>query len=397
MSIVISTMNVDIKIVSDSQTRKDFLELPVKLYKDFPKWVRPLNNDIEDVFEPTKNKHFRHGEAIRWIIYNDKIPVGRIAAFIDYDISKTAEQPTGGIGFFECVNDKEIAHQLFNTAKHWLKERSMEAMDGPINFGDRDRWWGLHIDGDFEPNYCMDYHLPYYKELFEDYGFRVYFNQYTYHRQVNSNNVNPLIWEKAQRISQNPSYSIKTISKWKLNKFANDFRTIYNNAWGRYTGVKKMSNTHAKALMKTIKPIIDPELMYFAYYEGEPIGFFIMVPDLNQIVKHLDGKFDFWSKLKFLYLLKVKKICTKAIGLIFGIVPQHQGKGVEGALVNEFAKRALKPTFRYKELELNWIGDFNPTMRKVAEQIGATVRKTHITYRYMFDRSKEVTPPRRVS
>lgn len=390
-------MNFDLVVVSDGKAKHDFLELPVKLYERFPNWIRPLDKDIETIFDPKKNKQFSNGEAIRWVLYRDGVAVGRIAAFVDYEVAKTTEQPTGGVGFFECINDIGIAAALFNAAKHWLKERGMEAMDGPINFGDRDRWWGLLVEGDYEPNYCMDYHLPYYRNLFESYGFRVYFNQYTYSRPVNLSNVNPVIWEKAQRIAQNPSYTIKTISRWRLKTFANDFREIYNNAWGRYTGVKKMSNAHAMALMKTLRPIIDPRLMYFAYFEGEPIGFLIMVPDINQVVKCLDGKFGFWAKLKFLYLLKVKKICTKAVGLIFGVVPQHQGKGLEGAMVNELAKRAIKPGFQYSEIELNWIGDFNPTMRRVAEQIGATVRKTHVTYRYMFDRSREVVPPRRVS
>lgn len=391
-------MNFDLREVSDKKTQRDFLELPVKLYKNYPRWIRPLDNDIESVFDPARNKQFRHGKAIRWVLYSDdNAVVGRIAAFIDYETAKTSEQPTGGVGFFECIDNFDAASVLFNAAKAWLKDNGMEAMDGPVNFGDRDRWWGLHVDGDFEPNYCMDYHLPYYRALFEKYGFKVYFNQYTYHRLVNSSDVNPAIWEKAVRVSQNPDYRVTIISKWKLNKFAEDFRTIYNNAWGRYTGVKKMSTTHAKAIMKTIKPILDPKLMYFAYYQGEPIGFLIMVPDINQVVKYLNGKFNFWAKVKFLYLLKVKKVCTKAVGLIFGIVPQHQGKGLEGALVNELAKRALKSGFQYKELELNWIGDFNPTMRRIAEQIGAKIRKTHITFRYMFDRNREVVPPRKVS
>ncbi|MEW5845595.1 MAG: hypothetical protein AB1777_04935 [Bacteroidota bacterium] len=389
--------NYLLKEVNSNPTRRDFLEFPVSLYSDYPNWIRPLDVDIENVFNPKVNKHFRHGEAIRWVLYQNDKPIGRIAAFYDREIARNSEQPTGGVGFFECINNQQAANLLFDTAKEWLKTRGMEAMDGPINFGDRDRWWGLLVDGDFPPNYCMDYHLPYYRNLFENYGFKPYFHQFTYHRLVNSENVDPIVWEKAERIARNPSYTITTISKKNLKKFAEDFRTIYNNAWGRYTGVKKITEAHAMALMKTMKPIIDPDLMYFAYYEGEPIGFFIMVPDLNQVVRHLNGKFDIFSKLYFLYLLKVKKVCTKAIGLIFGIVPKHQGKGVEGALVNEFAKRALAPGFRYTELELNWIGDFNPTMRRVAEQIGARVRKTHITYRYMFDPSKAVVPPRRVS
>ncbi len=129
----------------------------------------------------------------------------------------------------------------------------MEAMDGPINFGDRDQWWGLLVDGDYPPNYCMYYQLPYYRNLFENYGFQVYFYQYTYHRLVNSENVDPIVWEKAERIARNPSYTITTISKKNLKKFAEDFRTIYNNAWGRYTGVKKITETHAMALMKNPK------------------------------------------------------------------------------------------------------------------------------------------------
>ncbi|NHB67984.1 hypothetical protein [Perlabentimonas gracilis] len=390
---------MDYKIieVTNAKTRQEFILLPVRLYKDEASWIRPLDHDIEDVFNPKKNKHFRNGEACRWILVDDKgKTVGRVAAFIDRNVKNT-EQPTGGMGFFECINNQNAANLLFDTCKQWLIERGVEAMDGPINFGERDRWWGLLVDGFYEPNYCMGYHLPYYKSLFESYGFKTYFKQFTYHMPVSDKHVEPVVWEKANRIEQNPEYRVTIINKKDLQKFATDFVEIYNKGWGRFAGVGKMKRVQAMALLKSIKPILDERLILFAYHNNQPIGFLIMIPDLNQIVKHLNGKFNLWAKLKLIYLLKVKKKCTKALGLIFGIIPQYQGKGVDGALVKEFARWALRDDYPYTDIELNWIGDFNPTMCKMVEQIGARVLKTHITFRLMFDSSKEVAPPRRVS
>lgn len=384
--------------VNSKNTAEAFLILPVKLYKNENNWIRPLDKDINNVFSTKENKLFRNGEAIRWILKNKEGEVvGRVAAFVDYTTAKKNEQPTGGMGFFECINCTHAATILFDACKEWLQSKGMEAMDGPINFGERDRWWGLLVEGYYEPNYCMGYHLPYYKQLFEDYGFRTFFKQFTYHMPVDSKSVKPVMWEKANRIEQNPDYSIKNISRKKLPEFASDFITIYNNAWGRYAGVSKMRKPQAMALLKSIKPILDERLMLFAYHKNEPIAFLIMIPDLNQVVKHLNGKLNLYGKLKLMYLLKIRKVCKKALGLIFGIVPQHQGKGVDGALVKGFADNAKQDNYPYTDIEMNWIGDFNPTMCKMVEQLGAKVRKIHLTYRYMFDPNKEVKPPRKVS
>lgn len=384
--------------VGSIATRRKFINLPAFIYQNEPKWIRPLDKDVESVFNPKKNKHFRNGEVVRWILVdNTGRTVGRVAAFVNYPAAKTQEQPTGGTGFFECINNTEAATCLFDACKEWLKSKGMEAMDGPINFGERDRWWGLLVDGFYEPNYCVNFNPPYYINLFESYGFKIYFRQFTYHMPVSAEHVDPIIWEKAQRITQNPEYTFRTISKDNLPKFAEDFATIFNSGWGKFVGVSKISKAQAMSLMKSIKPVIDERLILFGYYQDQPIAMQIMIPEINQVVKHLNGSLNLLRKLQFLYLLKVKKVCTKALGLIFGIVPQHQGKGVEGAMIKSFANLALRSDFPYQEIELNWIGDFNPAMCKVLEQIGAKVRKTHITFRYMFDPNKEVRPPKRVS
>jgi hypothetical protein len=171
--------------VTTPRHHQEFLRLPVRLYQRDPNWIRPLDEEIANVFDPKKNKHFRHGEAIRWILTNTTGEViGRVAAFVDQKIATTYEQPTGGMGFFECIENREAAFILFDAARNWLQSRGMEAMDGPVNFGDRDKWWGLLVDGFYPPNFCMPYNLPYYRDLFEAYGFMNYFYQYTYHRKL---------------------------------------------------------------------------------------------------------------------------------------------------------------------------------------------------------------------
>ncbi|MBC7450820.1 MAG: hypothetical protein H7259_04965 [Cytophagales bacterium] len=376
--------------ITNKAQKKAFLEFPVALYKTEPNWIRPLDTDIEGIFETEVNKYFRHGQATRWLLYNDKNKViGRVAAFIDNKTAKTSEYVTGGMGFFECINDQAAADVLFNTAKQWLQERGMEAMDGPINFGERLNWWGLLIDGFYEPVYGMPYHHKYYRALFEHYGFQEYYQQFTFHRYV-VGDLPPIYQEKADRLARDPAYSFKHIEKKKLEQYGEDFRTIYNKAWTKHAGVREMPKAQAMAMMNQLKPILDEEIVWFAYYNNEPIAFFIMIPELNQIFKHLNGKlkgkWDIWAKVKFMYH-KLTGSCKKMFGVVFGVVPEYQSKGLEGAIVMAAAKM-IQPMGRYNEFEMNWIGDFNPKMIKVAEAAGGKIRKVHATYRYIFDQTK---------
>ena len=128
--------------------------MPKKLYKDDKVWVCPLDNDIEAVFDPARNTYFGHGEAERWVLYDDSNNLaGRVAAFYDTLLCNSWDQPTGGMGFFECINDRDSAFLLFDTAREWLKSKGMEAMDGPVNFGENDKYWGLLVNGFTHPSF----------------------------------------------------------------------------------------------------------------------------------------------------------------------------------------------------------------------------------------------------
>ena len=137
-----------LKEVISVADKREFLDFPPSLYREDSQYIRPLDQDVEQVFDPKKNKTFRHGEVIRWLLSNDLgKTIGRMAAFINKKTARKNEQPTGGFGFFECINNQDAANVMFDAGVAWLKERQMEAVDGPVNFGERDRWWGLLAEG----------------------------------------------------------------------------------------------------------------------------------------------------------------------------------------------------------------------------------------------------------
>ena len=188
-----------IEVTTDAQ-RKEFLNFPKRLYKGDPDWVCPLDTEVESVFDPARNITFRHGEATRWLLVDENgKTIGRVAAFIDEIRSKANRQPTGGFGFFEVTDSREAAFMLFDTVRKWLSDRGMEAMDGPINFGENDNYWGLLVEGFMQPGFGMPYNKKYYRRFFEDYGFRVYFEQYSYHKDVASVEVFPAPVREAPR------------------------------------------------------------------------------------------------------------------------------------------------------------------------------------------------------
>lgn len=371
--------------VQTNADKKQFLQVAVDIYKDDPNWIRPLDKDIEEVFNPEKNKFFKRGECKRWILLDDNNKaIGRIAAFVNRQYKQ--EQPTGGIGFFECINDQDVANFMLDFCKNWLQERGMEAMDGPINFGERDKWWGLVVEGFYSPLYGMNYNPPYYKELFECYGFRIYFHQVCFAMKVNTK-LQDKFYQRHDALAEDPNYKAVPIKKSQIEQFAKDFTYIYNKAWAGHGGGKSLEERQVQKMFQTMKPVIDEHITWFAYYKDEPIAMWVNLPDLNQYFKHMNGKFGLLQKLHFLWL-KSRKNCNRFVGLVFGIIPEFQGKGVDAFMIVEGAK-VIQSRAQYEDYEMQWIGDFNPKMINIAESLGTYRSRILTTYRYLFDPNKE--------
>ncbi len=372
------------------QDKKEFINFPKVLYKDDPYWVCQLDTELESVFDQSKNPTFRHGEASRWILRDgDNKTIGRIAAFIDQVRSAANDQPTGGIGYFEVIEKREAAFALFNVAKEWLIARGMEAVDGPINFGENDNNWGLLVEGYIQQGFGMPYNKKYYRTYFEDYGFKNYFEQYSYHREVRNGNGEitrfpERIMKIAEWLSKRQGYSFHHFELRNQDKYIRDIVEIYNSTWSVFKeDFTPLDPAFLKQSLKKAKVIIDQELIWFAYFNDKPISFFILFPDLNQILRYFDGNMNIWNMIRFGYY-KFSHKMTRMRAVVGGVHPTYQNSGVESAIflqLYEVFKK--KPWFR--ELELSWVGDYNPKMIAIYEALGARKAKMHITYRYLIN------------
>ena len=374
--------------VRNRKEKRQFLEVARIIYTNDPVWVCPLDNEIEAIFDPGKNPFHKHGEVERWILTDEENNLtGRIAAFIDRNLAFSYDQPTGGTGFFECINDTRAAFMLFETAKEWLISKGMEAMDGPINFGETDKYWGLLVEGFTHPSFEVPYNQKYYRKLFEAYGFMTYYKMEGFHLDL-TRPLSDRFRKIAEWVTKKPGYEFRHFTWKEEDKFTNDFAIVFNEAWASFKkNFEPLEADYIKGVLKKAKAIIDEEFIWFAYFNGKPIAIYLMFPDLNQILKHLNGKLTLINMIKFLYLKK-KKTMTRAKGLLMGVIPKFQNHGIESAFIlkiNEVIRR--KP--HYREVEFSWVADFNPRMRKIFISVGSVPVKHYITYRYLFDRTKE--------
>ncbi len=373
--------------VNDNKLRKLFHKVPHLIYQGDKNWACPLEGMVENVFNPATNPSFKQGKAIRWVLLDDRgKPVGRIAAFFNREKAAIFEQPTGGCGFFECIDDQKAANQLFDAARDWLKKNGMEAMDGPVNFGENYIHWGVLADGFMPQGFGMPYNPPYYVQLFENYGFQVYFKQYSYHLDTTLPELPERFWKVAEWVAKKPHFSFKHFTWKEKDKFIEDFARVYDNAWRFHKHFRPIDKDDLQDFINSARFLIEEDFIWFAYYEDEPIALFVMVPDFNQILQKLKGRITLWNLPKVLWL-KRKKTMTRTRSLIIGIVPKFQRSGVESAMFWHLRPVMYRKPW-YTEMELSWAGDFNPKIVSLYESVGGKRMKTHYTMRFLFDRTK---------
>ena len=360
----------------------EFLALPRKLHANDPNFISPLDKDIEAVFNPKLNNFHSHGIIKRWIAKDDGgKTVGRIAAFVNHKKNKNPDFIVGGIGFFESVNNEKVAFNLFDTAKRWLQQNNARAMDGPINFGENDKYWGLLVEGFVPPSMGMNYNPPFYKNFFENYGFVKEYDQFT--NVIDVTKPFPERFSKiSERVVTKPEYKFIHFEKKRFEKFAKDFQEIYNDAWSEFEDFTPIELETLKESFREMKVIVNERIIWFAYHDDEPIGFVLAVPDINVFLRSFKGRLNIWNKLRFFWKLKTTKN-PRIRFIVMGCKRKYQNRGIESGMILQLQRETL-PQKIIKQAELAWVGDWNTKMMAIHDATGAVREKVHRTYRYTF-------------
>ena len=361
--------------ISTVKTKSDlmrFIKFQWKIYKDDPYWVPPLIMDRKKILSKEKNPFFKHGDAEYFLAERNGELVGRIAAIRNDLHNKYHHDKVGFFGFFECINDQQVANALFDAAKNWLKQRGFDTMRGPANPSSNDEYAMLLEGFDDSPRILMTYNPSYYLDLCENYGFKKAKDLYAYkleHDKVISADKIRRVAEIAQKRS-----GIK-ISSLNMKDFKNELKKVkyvYNKAWAPNWGFVPMTDEEIDATAKDLKPLAEPSLVLFGEINGQLVGFALVMLDYNQVFKKMNGHlFPF----NFIKLFTKKKNISWARIITLGIIPEYQKKGLDAVFYWEIVNRAAKVGI-YKG-EASWILEDNDMMNRGAIAMNAEIYKKY--------------------
>ena len=366
--------NLTIQPISSKQDTIAFIRFLWTIYKDYPAWVPPLMMDRKKLMDRQKNPFYKHTDAEFYLAKRDGIVVGRIGAIVNHNHNKEHNDKVGFFGFFECIDDQQVANALFDTAKEFVRAHGMTTMRGPVNPSVNDEI-GLLIDGfDVSPTVMMTYNPPYYIKLLENYGFKKAKDLYAY--LLDQKKVYTDRFNRAHELVKERQHI--TFRSFDMKHFAEEVervKQVYNKAWAKNWGAVPMTDEEMDALAADLKPVIVPELVIFAEKEGKTIGFALSLPDINVPLKYnkngylLPGLYHMMTKKKKINLVRV---------IVLGVLPEYLSTGAGAALFYETAIRAKNLGYGYGEA--SWILEDNDKMTKSAEAMQGIIQKRYRLY-----------------
>jgi hypothetical protein len=366
---------VDIVPVANSRDLNNFVLFPWSIYRGDPNWVPPLIGDTKSMLLPKKHPFHQHADVALFLARKQGRIAGRIAAIVNHRHNEFQEEKTGFFGFFESNNDPQVSGALLERAARWVAERGMERLRGPANFSTNEEC-AMLVDGfDSPPCVMMPYNPTYYPGLMEAAGFTKAKDLVAYQlrrEDVNEDRLNRL----ADVIAERESVTIRPLDKRRLGEEVTQFTVVYNQAWEKNWGFVPMTHEEIEHMAKSLKAVIDPDLVLFMQKKGgETIGFAMALPDVNQALKHANGRLFPIGLPKILWHARhIKKLRV----LVLGLLQEHRGKGLDVLLYLHLYRNGMRKG--YNEGEFSWILEDNTAIRRPLERIGAHVYKTYRFY-----------------
>jgi len=368
-----------IRPVDSTADRRRFIGFPYHHYRETQHWVPPLRGDQSKALDPKKNPFFEHGSARLFLAEDSRGEVvGRVAAIISGMHLEKYQDGTGYFGFFETIEDYDVAEALLDTAGGWLREQGLTSVRGPVNPTINDTAGLLVNRFDRPPSILMPYNFQYYVEFLERYGFQRAMTMWAFY--VHEAYIQE---EKLRRGSElvmrrYPGMSIRPLN---MDNFWEDAQTalqIYNAAWSGNWGSVPMTEREFEHLAKDLKQIIDPEMVYFVEMDGRPIAFSVTIPNLNRALVHLpNGRLFPLGLPKLLAYAKMGAVYEARMPLM-GVLPEFRGRGVDAVLVNETIRVGRPKGFQ--ACELSWVLDGNKPLINALEKLGATRDKEYAMF-----------------
>ncbi|RMF59653.1 MAG: hypothetical protein D6743_16010 [Calditrichaeota bacterium] len=367
--------DVEVKPVVTRKELRAFIKLPWEIYKNDKYWVPPLLLDMKNMLSKHKNPFFKHSEAEYFLARQDGRVVGRIAAIVNNNHNRAHNERTGFFGFFECIDNQDVADALLDAAAAWLKARGMETLRGPANFSSNDTW-GFLLEGfDSSPVLLMPYNPPYYLRLVQEAGLTKLKELYAYYFDRDMP-IPERFAALAKRTLQDKEICFRTLNLKDFKREAEIVKTIYNEAWQANWGFVPMTDEEFMHMAKDLKSIVDPDIVFIAEVNGEPAGFSLSLPDYNTILKDLNGRLLPFGIFKLLW----NKNKIKGIRVItLGVTHKYQKKrGLAPAFYYETYTRGKKKG--YSVAEFSWILDDNVLMNRALQGLGAKLYKKYALF-----------------
>ena len=373
-------MTLTVRAVASKADRTAFVDLVWAVYRDDPAWVPPLKDEVHGLLDPKKNPWFGHAKAQLWLAERGGAVVGRISAQVDQLVLEQMGAGTGQWGMFEAL-DGAAAAALIATAEGWLRGQGMTRSMGPISLSIWDEP-GLLVEGfDQPPMVMMGHHRPAYQGWIEAAGYEKAKDLLTYEVDIRP----PPEGVMARLISageKNPRIRIRPVDK---GNFAHDSAIILNllnDAWSDNWGFVPLTPEEITYAGKKLKPIIYPELVRIAELDGTPVAFMLTVPDVNELIRDLNGELFPFGFAKLLW--RLRKPRTKRIRVpLMGVAKSLHGTRLAGQLafmLIEHIRRDAVGTFGAAHGEFGWILEDNQGMMSIAELPGATINHRYRIY-----------------